>query len=176
MDHNKHNLFWGLRSVLLSTVGDRFPWFRLSLIKYGLWCGQGVPRRRRVKLWSPFSYAKNVRRWKFRFIFGFGGSAVAMHGHAVLRVAGHPAPVLRAVFPTTGRGTRAASGPGRCGAGGSRGAAGMGAVTGELEGPVARSLVQCFEWAVEEERGKCHDRRATTLLLGGRRGTRGTGS
>ena len=114
----------------------------------------------------PLSFAKNVRLRKFRFVLRFEGSAVAMHGHAFRRVRGHPGALLRAVFPAEGCGDGAASSGGQRGEGGSRLAAGMGAVTEELEGSVERSLVQGSDWRIEEAWGESHDHRAAGLLCG----------
>lgn len=67
---------------------------------------------------------------------------MAMHGHTFHRVPGHSGTVFRTVFPTEGCRDEAESSGGQCGEGGSRLAAGMGAVTEKLEGSVERSLVQ----------------------------------
>lgn len=119
-----------------------------------------------LKLWSSLSFAKNVRLWKFQFVLRFGGSAVAMHGHTFHRVPGHSGTVFRTVFPTEGCRDEAESSGGQCGEGGSRLAAGMGAVTEKLEGSVERSLVQGSDWRIKEAWGKSHDHRATSPLYG----------
>lgn len=166
MDHNKHNLLLGLRAALLSVMGDCFHWF--PLIKQILWGCLDISHKGGVlKLWF-FSSAKNVRLGKFQFIFGFGGSAVAMHGHTFLGIPGYSDTVFRAVFPARWCDWEEAdsSSRGQCGEGGSCCSAGMGAVTEKLEKSVERSLVQSSEWAVKEEWGKSYDHPVTSGLCG----------
>ena len=70
---------------------------------------------------------------------------MVMHGHTFLRIPRYFDTVFRTVFPASGCREKADSSRGQCGEGGSRGSAGMGAVTDELEESVERSVVQGIE-------------------------------